>query len=41
MVEDPEHARKHFAREPGDPVIAPELMERRGRGGKSKDASRR
>ncbi len=41
VVEDPEHARKHFAREPGDPVTAPELMERRGRGGKSKDASRR
>ena len=41
VVEDPEHARKHLAREPGDPVTAPEPMEPRGRGGKSKDAIRR
>ena len=41
VVEDPEHARKHSAREPGDPVTAPEPMEPRGRGGKSKDAIRR
>jgi hypothetical protein len=41
VVEDPEHVRKHLAREPGDPVTAPERMERRGRGGKSKDAIRR
>lgn len=40
-VEDPEHARKHRAREPGDPVTALERMEHRGRGGKSKDAIRR
>src|SRR5712692_1150223 len=38
VVEDPEHARKHSAREPGDPVTAPGRMVTRGRGGKSKDA---
>jgi hypothetical protein len=41
VVEDPEHARKHLAREPGDPVIAPGRMGTRGRGGKSKDAIHR
>jgi hypothetical protein len=41
VVEDPEHVRKHLAREPGDPVTAPDLMELMGRGGKSKDAIRR
>ena len=40
-VEDPEHVRKHLAREPGDPVTARERMELLGRGGKSKDAIRR
>lgn len=40
-VEDPEHARKHLAREPGDPVTALERMVLRGRGGKSEDAIRR
>ena len=39
--EDPEHVRKHLAREPGDPVTAPGRMEHRGRGGKSKDVIRR
>jgi hypothetical protein len=40
-VEDPSHARKHLAREPGDPVTAPGRMVPWGRGGKSKDATRR
>jgi hypothetical protein len=40
-VEDPLHARKHLAREPGDPASAPGKMEPWGCGGKSKDASRR
>ena len=39
--EDPERARMHLAREPGDPVIAHGRMVPRGRGGKSKDAIRR
>jgi len=38
---DPEHVRKHLAREPGDPVTAPGRMQPWGRGGKSKDAIRR
>ena len=38
-VEDPLHARKHLAREPGDPVSAPGKMVPWGRGGKSKDAT--
>lgn len=36
-VEDPRHARKHLAREPGGPVLAPEMNGVWGRGGKSKD----
>lgn len=40
-VEDPEHVRKHLAREPGDPVTALERMVLLGRGGKSEDAIRR
>jgi len=40
-VEDPEHARTHLAREPGDPVTVPWWMEPWDRGGKSKDAIRR
>jgi hypothetical protein len=40
-VEDPEHVRKHLAREPGDPVTAQERMVLLGRGGKSEDAIRR
>jgi hypothetical protein len=40
-VEDPERARKHPAREPGDPATALERMELQGRGGKSEDAIRR
>ena len=41
VVEDPKHARKHLAREPGDPAFAPERNGVWGRGGKSKDARRR
>ena len=41
VVEDPEHARTHLEREPGDPVTALERMVLLGRGGKSKDAIRR
>jgi hypothetical protein len=40
-VEDPEHARMHLAREPGDPGTALGRMAPWGRGEKSKDASRR
>ena len=40
-VEDPEHARTHLAREPGDPVTALGRMAPWGRGEKSKDARRR
>ena len=40
-VEDPRHARKRLAREPGDPVTAPAGMANRGRGGKSEDAIHR
>ena len=41
VVLDPEHVRKHLAREAGDPVSAPGRMRPWGRGGKSKDASHR
>ena len=37
-VEDPEHARKHLAREPGDPTTA--WGRKPGRIGKSEDVSR-
>jgi len=40
-VEDPERARMHLAREPGDPVPAHEEMVLTGCGGKSEDAIRR
>ena len=40
VVEDPEHAWTHLAREPGDPVTALWRMAPWGRGGKSKDATR-
>jgi hypothetical protein len=40
VVEDPEHVRKHLAREPGDPVCVHAREKRHvDRGGKSKDAS--
>ncbi|SRR6266568_637294 len=38
-VEDPEHVRKHFGWEPGDPRLAREEHDS-GRVGKSQDASR-
>jgi len=38
-VRDPEHVRKHLAREPGDP-LSPGPNGRTGRVGKSKDARR-
>ena len=40
-VGDPERARMHLAREPGDPVDAHGRMVPMGRGGKSKDPIRR
>jgi hypothetical protein len=40
VVEDPEHAWTHLAREPGDPVTARRRMVLWGRSGKSKDATR-
>jgi len=40
-VEDPSHARTHLAREPGGPASARGRMVPWGRGGKSKDATRR
>ena len=39
-VRDPEHARKHLAREPGGPIFAFEREGFGGRIGKSEDASR-
>lgn len=39
-VKDPEHVRKHLAREPGDPITAWRCEEFPGRVGKSKDSSR-
>ena len=39
-VKDPEHVRKHLAREPGDPTTAWRREESSGRVGKSKDSSR-
>ncbi len=41
VVEAPEHARKHLAREPGDPLSTRGRMGPTGRGGKSKDAIHR
>jgi hypothetical protein len=40
-VGDPERARMHLAREPGDPVTAQGQMVPMGRGGKSEDVIRR